>query len=148
MAKTRGACSVSTTNDSAAAGDPGELITASVVQGSAAALTTATPLSVTSISLTAGDWDVSAVCASTGVATGTLFDAAIGTTNNSFTGTVLGDTRIQTPTVSSATADVTLTIPTVRVSLSATTTHYLVASETFTVGAPAAYGRISARRVR
>jgi hypothetical protein len=48
------------------------------------------------------------------------------------------------PTVA---ADVTLTIPAYRVSLSATTTYYLVVNSLFTVNTPAAYGRISATRV-
>lgn len=137
-----------TTNDNAAAGKVGEYVSASVVQGSAVVLTTATPKTVTSISLTAGDWDVTGIGSLTGASTGTEFDVAIGTTTNSFTGTVLGDTRAQTPTVSLTGADATLMIPSVRVSISSTTTYYLIVQETFTVGAPSAYGRISARRVR
>lgn len=132
----------------AAAGKVGEYVSASVVQGSATALTTATPKTVTSISLTAGDWDVTGIGAITGASTGTEFDVAIGTTTNSLTGTVLGDTRCQTPTVSLAGADATLMIPVVRVSISSTTTYYLIVQETFTIGSPSAYGRMSARRVR
>ena len=132
----------------AGAGFVGEYISASVVQGSATALTTATPKTVTSISLTAGDWDVTAVGAITGASTGTVFDVAIGATTNSLTGTVLGDTRCQTPTVSLTGADATLMLPAVRVSISATTPYYLIVQETFTIGSPAAYGRISARRIR
>ena len=138
----------SVTNDASIAGAIGEYVSASVVQGSATALTTATPKTVTSISLTAGDWDVTGIGALTGASTGTVFDVAVGTTTNSFTGTVLGDTRAQTPTVSLTGADATLMIPAVRVSINATTTYYLIVSETFTVGTPSAYGRISARRVR
>ena len=48
-----------TTNDSAATGNVGEFVTATVAVGAAVALTTATTANVTSISLTAGDWDVS-----------------------------------------------------------------------------------------
>jgi len=47
-----------TTNDNAAAGSVGELISSVVAAGSAISLTTATPANITSISLTAGDWDV------------------------------------------------------------------------------------------
>jgi predicted nucleic acid-binding protein len=46
------------TNDSAAAGKVGEFITSNIVVGSAVALTTGTAANVTSVSLTAGDWDV------------------------------------------------------------------------------------------
>lgn len=132
----------------ATAGNVGEYVSASVVQGSATALTTATPKTVTSITLTAGDWDITAIGSITGASTGTAFDVAIGTTTNSFTGTVLGDTRCETPTVSLTGADATLMIPAVRVSISGSTTYYLVVQEVFTIGTPAAYGRISARRVR
>jgi hypothetical protein len=137
-----------TAGGNATAGNVGEYVSASVVQGSATALTSATPKTVTSISLTAGDWDVTGIGSITGASTGTEFDVAIGTTTNSMTGTVLGDTRCQTPTVSLAGADATLMIPAVRVSISSTTTYYLIVQETFTIGTPAAYGRISARRVR
>ena len=50
-----------TTNDDAAAGKIGEYQSAGIGFGSAISLTTATPANVTSISLTAGDWDVSGV---------------------------------------------------------------------------------------
>lgn len=136
------------TNDNAAAGEVGEYNASSIVQGSAVSLVTATPKTVTSISLTAGDWDLTAIGAITGASTGTVFDVAIGGTTNSFTGTVLGDTRCQTPTVSLTGADASLMIPSVRVSIGATTTFYLIVQETFTIGSPKAYGRLSARRTR
>lgn len=137
-----------TAGGNATAGNVGEYVAASVVQGSATALTTATPKTVTSITLTAGDWDITAIGALTGASTGTVFDVAIGTTTNSVTGTIFGDTRAETPTVSLTGADATLMIPAVRVSISGSTTYYLIVSETFTIGSPSAYGRISARRIR
>ena len=137
-----------TDGSNAAAGKVGEYVSASRVVGSATALTTATPKTVTSISLTAGDWDVTAIGAITGASTGTEFDVAISANDNSMTGTVLGDSRAQTPTVSLAGADATLMIPQFRVNISTTTTYYLIVQETFTLGSPAAYGRISARRRR
>lgn len=135
-----------TNGSSAAAGVVGEYVVASVVQGSAAALTTATPLTVTSITLTAGEWVIDAIGCLTGASTGTVFDVGVSTTTNSFTGTILGNTRVQTPTVSLTGADASLMIPGMRVTISGTTTYYLVVQETFTIGSPAAYGRISARR--
>ena len=48
------------TNDNAAAGIVGEFITATVAVGGAVALVTATANTVTSITLTPGDWDMSA----------------------------------------------------------------------------------------
>jgi hypothetical protein len=47
-----------TTNDSATAGYVGEYVEGVLAAGSATALTTATPQTLVSISLTAGDWDV------------------------------------------------------------------------------------------
>jgi hypothetical protein len=46
------------TNDDAAAGKLGEIISSNIVVGSAVSLTTNTPANITSLSLTAGDWDV------------------------------------------------------------------------------------------
>src|SRR5690349_16625741 len=46
------------TNDDAAAGKIGEYIESEVLSGSAVSLTTNTAANITSISLTAGDWDV------------------------------------------------------------------------------------------
>lgn len=137
-----------TAGGNAAAGSLGEHVSASVVQGSATALTTATPKTVTTISLTAGDWDITAIGAITGASTGTNFDVAIGTTTNSLTGTILGNSRCETPTVSLTGADASLMIPAFRVNITSTTSYYLIVQETFTIGSPAAYGRISARRIR
>lgn len=137
-----------TSANNATAGNVGEYISSSVVQGSAVSLVTATPKTVTSIVLTAGDWDVTAIGCLNGASTGTEFDVAIGATTNSLTGTVLGDSRCQSPTVSLTGADASLMVPEFRVNISGSATYYLIVQETFTVGSPKAYGRISARRVR
>jgi hypothetical protein len=50
----------SATNDSAAAGYIGELLTVTVASGSAVSLTTATSANIATLSVTAGDWDCSA----------------------------------------------------------------------------------------
>lgn len=133
-------------NTAPAAGFLGQQVRATVVQGSAVSLTTATPANVTSISLTAGIWDVTGLIMLTGGAvTGTIFQASVNTTSATL-GT-LGDNQVEGASLPTAAADVTLTIPAYRISLNATTTVYLVAEATFTVGSPAAYGRISATRV-
>lgn len=144
-----------TTNSSAPAGYIGELITATVASGSPVALSTATGANVTSISLTAGDWDVSGTVnfALTGV-TGTLFQAAISLTSATLStqpgGSGLGtDPLIIVPLITTTlSATYSCSIPPVRISLAATTTVYLVAQETFSVGASAAFGTIRARRER
>lgn len=139
-----------TTNSSAAAGIVGEYVTASIISGSAVSLTTATPANVTSISLTAGDWDVNGVVnflgstiSTTAVAGGLSSTTATlptlpstGRTDVSLFGTALANSAAATQTGSA------------RFSLAGTTTVYLVGQCTFTGGTCTAYGMIRARRVR
>lgn len=146
-----------TTNNNVGAGGIGEFITASVVAGSAVPLTTATGANITSISLTAGDWDVSAIADFTPAATTsiTVLQAGLGTT----TAVLLGQTGgggvgtdpasiwTQPATVPGA-GPINIDVPAVRVSLGSTTTIFFVANCTFTVSTLSAYGTIRARRVR
>lgn len=128
-----------TTNDSAAAGNIGEYSTASLASGSAITLTTNTPANVTSISLTAGDWDVSAVALFTLGASSTL-RAAINTTSATL--------PTLHPLLATASSPNGVSVPPTRVSISGTTTVYLVVQSTFGSGTTTAYGYMSARRVR
>jgi len=137
------------TNDNASAGQIGEYIS-STVAAPGSALTTTTTLNVTSISLTAGDWDVSGTV-------GFRFGATTSYTNlvggSSLTTATIGaqgsffdyETAANVPT---ATSDATFVIPTFRVSIAITTTIFLIAQATFTVSTISAFGLISARRVR
>ncbi len=126
-------------------GAVGQSISSFIVAGSAVSLTTATAADVTSITLTAGDWDISAILELSGALTGVSFNAAVNTT--SATLPAAGSQRIQIPMVSNANSDLGLSIPSFRVSITASTTYYLIAHATFTVGTAVAYGRISATRV-
>lgn len=136
-----------TTNDAATAGNIGEYITGTIASGSAVALTTTTTADVTSISLTAGDWDVTGVVDyAMASATATNFQLGISTTS-----ATLGaqDTYVQKPfAFAGSSATLGDNAPTVRVSISGTTTVYLVAQATFSGGSIAAYGTIRARRLR
>lgn len=135
-----------TTGASPAANFIGERLRAVVAQGSAVALTDTVAANVTSVSLTAGVWDVEGIVMMTGGAiTGTYFDAAISTTSATL-GT-LGDNTVQSSAMATAAADSTLTVPPYRIEVAAPTTVYLVTEAGFTVGSAAAYGRISATRV-
>jgi len=146
------------TNNNAAAGSVGELVSASVVLGSAVALTSGVAANVTSISLTAGDWDVSGMVAMAPAAstTQTFIGGAITTTSATFpgarAGTGTGDVRVDSYQTSVATSasqpGIDAVIPPTRYSLSGTTTVYLVATSTFAVSTNGAYGYIRARRVR
>lgn len=129
-----------TTNDSAAAGYVGESITASVT----AQTVTSTAGNLTSVSLTAGDWDISAVmsCATTGANVWVKF--GISQTSATFTGSDAKDyvwVWCGTGVVCSG------GIPGLRVSLSSTTTLYLVV-QTSSVNNGNTSGYLSARRVR
>ena len=136
------------TNDNATAGQIGEYIESTVVSASAAALTTAVAQNVTSISLTAGDWDVSGVVGFKSAATTSItrLIASISATTATID-EINSHYDAMAATVPTA-INQTRPVATTRVSVAATTTIYLVASATFTVAALSCFGKISARRVR
>lgn len=146
-----------TTNNSAPAGNLGEIITATVVAGSAVNLTTATAANVTSISLTAGDWDVEGmvdfvIAATTNInhIHGGVSDTSatlLAQTGSANVGTDPNFNRFYFNFAPGAFTE-TVSTPIVRVSLASTTTIFLVTSATFTVSTLTAYGSIRARRVR
>jgi hypothetical protein len=127
-----------------AAGFIGEQIRSAIAAVSGVTLTTATAANVTSISLTAGIWDVTGVVMFNGVVTGTSQGASVGTV--SATVGTQGDNYI-TGNGASNTIDNGLVVPAYRISLTSTTTVYLVGISVFTAGTQKAYGRISATRV-
>lgn len=138
-----------TTNDDATAGNVGEYISSTIAFGSAVTLTNNTWADITSISLTAGDWDVSFNAAFFGSTTGTFCDAGIGTASGTTTtGITFGDTALELQTTPTAAAGVEFAMSGVRKSLSGTTTIYFKARSGFTVGTQTVWGRISARRIR
>lgn len=133
--------------NNANAGSVGEYVTA-VATTPGTTLTTATVANVTSISLTAGDWDVTGVVdflpgATTSI---TVLNGGISTTT-----AALGaqDTYCQNASAAQVPANnISFDTPTVRISIASTTTVYLVARGTFTVSTLSAFGTIRARRVR
>lgn len=137
----------STNGVSPSAGFIGEQIRSyqSIPQG----LTNGDGLNVTSISLTAGIWDVSAIVGySGGSGTITLNNTiSISSTSETVAGNYGDDTVVNSYLVVSANYPVNLFIPALRVSLSSTTTYYLVTVASFSAGTLSAYGRISATRV-
>jgi len=139
-----------TTNNNATALNVGEAVrAASGVTNSAA---TATWGDLVSISLTAGDWDVSAALYWI-KSTATWTQASIGissTSGNSGVGLVEGDNWLDNVWASSSTTPtyIGMSIPSFRVSIASTTTYYLKTYSAYSAGQPGAGGRISARRVR
>lgn len=139
-----------TTNNTAAAGSVGEYISANVASGSAVVLTTATTVNVTSISLTAGDWDVSGnvVIAAAATTVATVCQAAISSSTGALP--TLPGAGAFNIWQGSFTGAANLALPTgmTRISLAVTTIIFLVAQATFTTSTAGAYGFIGARRVR
>lgn len=142
-----------TTNDNAATGSVGEYVESQVLQASAVSLSTGTAANITNISLTAGDWDVSGIVCFIGNSATlvTQFLAAINTTSATFpvsalrTGLRYGSTGLNVFDNGNSSGFVVCTR---RISISGTTTVYLLAESDFSVNTCSAFGTISARRCR
>jgi hypothetical protein len=140
------------TNDNATAGNIGQYVV-SASTGSTNLPATTTYGDATSISLTAGDWDVCALVRFDTTTSVTTTFAAIGistTTGNSGAGLNFGDNAVDMNTISASTNSIfPLIVPSVRMSLASTTTIYLKMNATYAAGQPTLQGfRLSARRVR
>ncbi len=131
----------------AAAGNIGEVIQSVVSPGSAVTLSTGTTANLTSISLTAGDWQISLLHCWNGTVTGTVFDAGISPTSATIVA-AFGDGTLETSTPPTSVADNCVSLPAYKIRLTSTTTYYAVARGTFSVGTLKAYGRITAYRTR
>lgn len=143
-----------TTNNNATAGFIGEYAESIILIGSAVSLVTATSKTITSISLTAGDWDVWGEFAPTGAGTTVLqsINGAVSLTDNTLpTAPATNGSSEKSGTVSYTLG--TSNIPyynlvPCRISIAGTTTVYLVMNVTFITSTAAGYGKICARRVR
>lgn len=140
-----------TTNDNAASGFVGEYVVSTV--GNTNATGTTQYFDVTSISLTAGDWDVTGAGNWEGNgATWTVAELGISTTTgNSGTGLTAGLNNLSWSFASTSTVPAAnpVYVPSYRVSLSATTTVYLKGRAVYSAGTPRLAGAsIHARRVR
>ena len=140
-----------TTNNSAATGSVGEFVSSVIAAGSPVSLSTGTAKDMTSLSLTAGDWDVwGNITFTSGGATNvtyvvswlsltsaTLPDASLFNINNyGASGLVTGSVGLGCIT------------PSIRVSVGTTTTIYISGQSGFSVNTMAMCGGIYARRVR
>lgn len=128
----------------------GGYLSSSIAQGSAVALTSTTAANVTSITLPAGEWDVSGVlalipAASTSI---TVVHGSSSTTSATVGGATQAVSFAQAAAVPGAVAQ-SFALPTYRVVVPAGSTQvmYLVARATFTVSTLGAFGIIQARRV-
>ena len=138
-----------TTNNNAAAGSVGEFISSVITQGSPVTLTNGATTDLTSISLTAGDWDVwgniSIVSAGTANTELLSWTSIASATQPDFSLLAGFNANGGTFVLGTATG---ITVPYARYSLSGTTTIYISASFAGGTGNGTACGGIYARRVR
>lgn len=139
------------TNNNACTGCIGEVISSSIASGSAISLTSSTAVNITSITLTAGDWDISAFAGFTPAATTSMTQYALSistTTGTLDAATPFALTKFSQAANVPAGLDSELFAGPVRASLSGSTTYFLVARGIFAVSTETAYGAIRARRMR
>lgn len=133
-----------TTNNNANAGSIGEFVTSSA---GPTALTTGVTVNLTSISLTAGDWDISGTISTAPAGTTVQTNMVVGISTVSVTFGAIGSAT-QLPFSAPAGVNVVVPTPNFRLSLSTTTTVFLIAQVVFSVSTLSANGQIRARRVR
>lgn len=136
-----------TSGNNAPTGYVGEYIFAT--QGATNFPATATWGDLVSITLTAGDWDISIVCTEH-LATATNASAAFGistTAGNNGAGLTQGDNRIDLGNITTS-SDLSGAIPNFRANITSTTIYYLKFLASYPNGQPMAFGRMSARRIR
>ena len=134
---------------SSASGYIGEYISSTIASGSAVSLATITSKNVTSIALTAGDWDVGGKIGFVS-GTGTTFTVLSGDINTTSAAAFSADSAICLEFAGTLTnsAGTTLALDTRRININAGATYYLNAYAAFGVSTLKAYGIIWARRVR
>lgn len=140
-----------TDGSAAAAGDVGEIKKSSIAVGAAISLTTNTFADVTSLSITAGDWDLFFSAEFSGTPTGgTQIAAALTTASGSSTTGMVDDgyNFVVSPSIPTSTAASLIKVGPINISISSTTTYYAKTRGIFTGGTMTAYGTFYAKRVR
>lgn len=139
------------TNDSATTGNFGEYVSSSVLVGSAFSISSDTLTNVTSIAVTAGDWDISGVIHYIPGATTSILtvQSSIASTSSTFDTTPERQYKFwQAAAVPGNNTQLSAPIIPSRFSFSASTTVFLVGQTVFTVSTMTVFGMIRARRVR
>jgi hypothetical protein len=134
-----------TTNNNANAGSVGEFPTPTNLTG--VSLSTGVAANVSSISLTAGDWEVSGSIQFVPAATTTVQVITGGVTSSSATLPTSAALTLIQSTLATGALEV-IPVPVQRFSLASTTTVYMVAQATFGVSTMTAGGFLHVRRVR
>lgn len=148
LVKSAGQLLGTNTNDDAAAGYVGEYVSSVVTDSASVPMPASTFTSITSITLSAGDWDVSAIGGLSGNGATTFCSTLIGTTVDSAAGTVIGDSFIATTMAlfTPGTNDFAMVGPQIRVSITTPTTYYMTMGSDQSGGG--GFGKIWARRAR
>lgn len=132
------------------AGMAGEVIESKISAYANMSSVTNTFINITSITLTAGNWDIAATAMmNQNGATTSYFTACISTTTASSSGTTLGYDLVTIDAAAATfgtTAIFTLNVSCKRVQISTSTTYYLNAEAGIGSGTPQALGSITARR--
>jgi hypothetical protein len=137
-----------TNNAAASAGSVGELITSIIASGSAVSLVSNTAKNVTSISLSAGDWDVWGNVGFPGNGVTTIGQTRVWISSTSATSPDLSLYNGESQTTVSPAASKGYQTPSVTFQLNGATTIYLSCLAVFSGGAQTACGGIYARRRR
>jgi hypothetical protein len=106
-----------------------------------------TGTNITSISLTAGVWDITGIANFTTTGIMTILQVGISATSATITGTAGSQNANWNYASGIGSLALTLSIPAFRVVVSSTTTYYLPGVAVFSTGACSANGRLSATRV-
>lgn len=128
-------------------GNVGEYIESFIDSDHGVSLTDDTEADVTSVNLTAGDWDIEGnvnLKEAAATVTGRIASLSTGSATIPLGGK---EGYLGTATTTSNQTN-TITLPRMRLSVGGPTTAYLVAKVTFSAGTISAFGGISARRVR
>lgn len=149
-----------TTGDAAVAGNVGQFITSTVTSGAAVSSSSTIQANVTSITLTPGDWDVSAQCNTTGstmIATvmtcglGAVSATQAGQAGVTTSGAIVGTDGLYTTTFASQTLPnqpFSMPIMPTRVTVTSSSVIYLVVKNTWSSGTASTFGTLHARRIR
>lgn len=140
------------TNDTPSAGYVGEIKSSIISFGSRVNLAGSGALTeITNITLTAGDWDISAMgfFHANGATSPTLAELYLATTSASTSGSATGDTQNYngSPPITGG-EDLGIPITPTQKLLSGSQTYYLNAQMNYTGGPAQVYGKIYARRMR
>lgn len=147
----RGQLPATATNDDAASGKLGEFLESTVAQGSAVSLTTATNANITSVNLSAGDWDVWVQGVFlTDTTTQTTLMRVSSSPTTATEDTTAGHFAQASFPAATVLGNVNTTVWTgpKRYSLSGAADIFAVARSAFTVSTASVWGAIRARRVR